>query len=380
MLDKFFSKLDTVHRVSTVEERDALYKQRYKLYIEELKWDLPEVDHKNKILKDSLDEDPNVIHLYTGSPENMLGSIRMITWPPGTIDAESYFVYSLNEVPHIHKLHCAEMGRLMIMPSSRGNLTFPSLMCKAMEVLVNEYNIDIILARCRPGLVPHYRKFGLRPYRVPLPNSPIGITMPLMCIPSDLEYQKAVASLVLPVFESTFASGKRACLDLEDFEPLLAEDNQLISYKAEDIWKAFQATISQPEVASGLFDQISEIDEKIILEGGLKMEVEKGAEITLEGKMEIELFFVLQGNFSVVVDNNVIARIGKGEVFGEMAFFREDSLRTATIQAAERGEVLVLSRKFIDKLRKKNPSAAFQIMFNLGRILSNRLATFTSYC
>lgn len=378
MYNKLFSKFDEVHRVTTVEEKEALYRQRYKLYFEELKFDIPDVDHKNKMLKDELDESPNAIHLYTGTPDNMLGSIRLLVWPPGEVDKGFFSLYSLQNFPHIQELRCAEAGRLMILPSSRGNLTFPSLVCKAYEILVNECNIDIMLSRCRPGLIPHYRKLGFRPYKAPLLDSPLGVTPPLICIPSDLDYQKSVASIVLPICENAFTKGKRHRLNIQDFEPILAEDNQLISYKTEQLWSSVEKTLAQTELSQGLFYQLSESDKKLILDGGIKMEVEEGTDVTLQGKMETELYFVLKGSFNVVVNNKVITQIGEGEVFGEMAFFREDSLRTATVKAAERGEVLVLSRKFIDKIEKESPSASSQILFNLGRILANRLAALTN--
>lgn len=34
-----------------------------------------------------------------------------------------------------------------------------------------------------------------------------------------------------------------------------------------------------------------------------------------------------------------------------------------------------LSRKFFEHMRKEHPEAAYQLLFNLGRVLSERLAT-----
>lgn len=68
-----------------------------------------------------------------------------------------------------------------------------------------------------------------------------------------------------------------------------------------------------------------------------------------------------------------LAVLEKGDVFGEIAFFSVSGRRSADVVAMTDGEVLVLNHSFLKELTVKNPEASWQILFNLGRILSERV-------
>ena len=99
-----------------------------------------------------------------------------------------------------------------------------------------------------------------------------------------------------------------------------------------------------------------------------------GAIVVNEGRKEQEMFIIADGLFEVLAKGERINILEKGDLFGEVAFFQEGGARTASVRALSDGKVLVIRRRFIDELRKKDPESAHILIFNLGRILSERLS------
>src|SRR5262245_7892074 len=109
----WLSGLETVRIATTAAEREAIYRFRYSVYIEELKYNY-DADHERKWLKQPEDEKPYTRLLYAGTPEDVKGSVRVRAWRPGAVPREVYDAISLELFPGIERLGVAHVGRLMI--------------------------------------------------------------------------------------------------------------------------------------------------------------------------------------------------------------------------------------------------------------------------
>ena len=86
------------------------------------------------------------------------------------------------------------------------------------------------------------------------------------------------------------------------------------------------------------------------------------------------MYIVLGGTLEVLsAEGRRLTVLGRGDLFGELAFFRDEGRRTASVKAASDCHLLVLRRHFLSELGKSDPDVALQLHFNLGRILSERL-------
>jgi CRP-like cAMP-binding protein len=74
----------------------------------------------------------------------------------------------------------------------------------------------------------------------------------------------------------------------------------------------------------------------------------------------------------------LLPQLEKGDLFGEVAFFRASGKRSATVKALTDGRLLVLRRKFLKEMAKRDPDTAFNILFNLGSMLSERFVAIRS--
>jgi hypothetical protein len=86
-----------------------------------------------------------------------------------------------------------------------------------------------------------------------------------------------------------------------------------------------------------------------------------------------EMYLVLRGSADVTTeDGRTLARLSRGDVFGEMALLRQ-AVRVASVVTREDVEVLVIDEGFLRRLRALYPRFAATFFLNIARILSDRL-------
>jgi CRP/FNR family cyclic AMP-dependent transcriptional regulator len=86
---------------------------------------------------------------------------------------------------------------------------------------------------------------------------------------------------------------------------------------------------------------------------------------------------VLEGQLEVLADrgrrgHRRIASIGAGSVIGELSFF-DGQARSALVRAVTPAVLAELSRAEFDALAISNAALARRLLFDLGRILAQRL-------
>jgi CRP/FNR family transcriptional regulator, cyclic AMP receptor protein len=96
-----------------------------------------------------------------------------------------------------------------------------------------------------------------------------------------------------------------------------------------------------------------------------------------EGDPGEEMFIVRRGSFVISKAvtgrvEQVLARIGPGDFFGEMSLF-DRSPRSATIQADSDASVLALDRETLRRLTEVSPRAAAEFFYALVQVFIERL-------
>jgi CRP/FNR family transcriptional regulator, cyclic AMP receptor protein len=133
-----------------------------------------------------------------------------------------------------------------------------------------------------------------------------------------------------------------------------------------------------------LFQAFSDADRAALAHALRERSLRKGQVLLREGDGGDEMFLVRRG--TVVVSKavtgpveQVVARMGPGEFFGEMSLF-DRAPRSATIQADPSADVLllVLGRAQLESLIEANPRAAVSFFQALVRVFIERLRTSTN--
>jgi len=97
--------------------------------------------------------------------------------------------------------------------------------------------------------------------------------------------------------------------------------------------------------------------------------VEAGTQLTAQGDVGTQAFVVVSGEAEVRVDDKVVARIGTGEMIGEMSLLDRTSRRSATVVATTPMELLVLDPRSFSTLLDSHPSVTRQIAIGLAERL-----------
>lgn len=83
-------------------------------------------------------------------------------------------------------------------------------------------------------------------------------------------------------------------------------------------------------------------------------------------------YLILEGRTEVRDGDTVLARLGPGEHFGEMALLLDDTPRTADVVAVEDTTCLVISQWAFRSLVAAHPDMAIAVMGELARRLLDR--------
>lgn len=137
--------------------------------------------------------------------------------------------------------------------------------------------------------------------------------------------------------------------------------------------RRFQGKKGKSNLISALRQQLILHDNKQICEEvaglvSLKM-LEKKETLINQGDVDNDLFFILTGKFSVLVNGREVALRKSGQHVGEMALIDPSAKRSATVNAIEQSVVAVLSEHDFTIIANNNP----RIWRLISRELSDRI-------
>jgi small-conductance mechanosensitive channel len=109
-----------------------------------------------------------------------------------------------------------------------------------------------------------------------------------------------------------------------------------------------------------LFSGLSDPDLVLLVQSSAVLEHPAGAQIVTAGELDTSLFVILDGEVSVRKGGNVLARLGPGRFFGEMALLTGDP-RKADVVAETQATCLEVDREGFKMLLEKNPKVVENI-------------------
>jgi len=361
-------------RLANAAEVRAAQHLRYKTYVEEKGWaSKVEADHEQRILAESLDTHPASRIYCLGAEGAVEGAIRLTRWAPGEMPADRRAIYSLDQLPEAEHLSLVEVSNFMVAPSLRKTLAPVALMVWAFSRISREEPFDAALIFCTPGLLSRYLDIGLRPYG----GRPIahltGALIPLIGLSADVMHSVRQGS-IMAVPQALFRLAQPAVRpEVRALSDRLAGDTSLeTSPKA--LRKRLDAVVDahpdswlgtrSPRVRAALCD------------AGLMLRIPEDTVLIEPDVAQQEVFVVLEGVCEAFLEGQWVRPMGAGSLFGELALLRPDGKRTASVRAGRGGaQVLLLPRRFLDRLSASDPQAAFDFTFAMASLLAERLGS-----
>ena len=120
--------------------------------------------------------------------------------------------------------------------------------------------------------------------------------------------------------------------------------------------------------------QLNDRDVEWMTLNGHKIEVETGTKLIEKDKELDNLYIVLDGQLSVYNNSpsDSIAKLGSGEILGEMSFL-EARPPSVNVIATTHSRIFVIARKLINERMNSNPEFRSNFYYALALFLSNRL-------
>lgn len=344
---------------TTDEEREAVYRFRYEVYVEEMGRYRNTADHARRMLVD--EEDERSWNFYAWDGERVVASNRL-TWGPHGFSARQIEQYRLE--PFLAELPASALvvgERTMVAADYRGtDLAFE--FSNNMPLPIAPEQTLIAFGASEPHLVSFYAALGQFPY-------------------SDRNISSDEAGYLIP--NISFPNGTDALLGLGDGPGLPACVQRVLDGDCavtcpiivgdEAYWDALReyAVVLQQR-HGGLFEGLSTDEIRACADRSNILDCRAGDRIVKRDGTARNVYLVLAGSL-VARDGDVVrGRLEAGDVFGETAFVLECT-RTLDVYATVPGtRVLCLSERVLRRITADDGPLAVKLLRNLSKTLCLR--------
>ena len=121
-----------------------------------------------------------------------------------------------------------------------------------------------------------------------------------------------------------------------------------------------------------IFGQLTDVDVDWLARSGKKRRVGKSTTLIRQGVPVDTLYIVLEGELAVLQGNREIARLGVGEMAGEMSFV-DARPPSATVATSKDSVVYAIPTRTLESALTANPPFAARFYKSVATFLSDRL-------
>ena len=361
-----------IEAASSDAEREAIYRFRYRVYVEEMNRYRSIADHDGKRL---VEPDDAQSHLYYAADgEAVVGTMRL-TWG-GDAPFTDRHIEQYDLAPFLEAVPQDQMvigERFMVERAYRGTDLIFRLFCSYLQ-FVNERRIQLIFGDSEPHLLNLYQGLGFRTYSGKNVNSPeTGYLIPLVMVPEDLDYMRTIKSPLCDVLQDFGEAAQMpACV------PNLIEGGGAVTSQrltARDAyWRDIKQALDINARKVQLFDGLSEDQALRCIGKSNLIECRRGDRLIKRGNVAQNMFVVVSGTLEVRDDEgDVVSWAGAGDIVGEMAFFLKSPRSMDVYAATDDVRVLSLSESVIKTMIEEDSTLAATLLLNVSKMLCYKL-------
>jgi Cyclic nucleotide-binding domain/Acetyltransferase (GNAT) domain len=292
----------------------------------------------------------------------VIGCVRVTQADEIAAISESREEYHLSEFPPALLVRTQVFTRLAILQPYRKTAASLVLLRQLWDDAMAG-NMLAALLSCEPGLYAGYLRLGFRPLGGVHQGASGGFRIPMVAILHDRDHVRRIRSPMLP--QLARIEGPLPQEAVEWYRMLEARHGPI------DPGVAFHVNDSAHDVHALLTRGLSNAGRAQFLRNAMEVKCRPGDVVLGAGDGGRSMGFVQRGAVQVEVEGRVVAVLGEGELFGEIAVAL-DTTRTANVVAVgEDTRVLMLSQTCLDRL--KDPADVTQVWKNLARVLATKL-------
>jgi CRP-like cAMP-binding protein len=356
----------------TEAEREAVYRLRYDVYVEEMGRYQTVADHEHRLLREDVDDQSRIS--YAEIDGEVVATARLTWGGDGPFPQRMIDQYSL--APFLEELPADAIAvgeRAMVRPPLRGTDLLHRMMIAGMD-WVAERRIQLIFGDCEPHLLNLYLGLGMRTYSRTNINSPeAGYLIPIVTVVEDIDHFRSLNS-PLTEHHRDFGDDKRIPAIIQR---ILAEGTAVTSRvhtSSTEYWSQVHGALRELEANRvSALDGFTEEEAAKCLDKSTIIQCRQGDQVLKKGGVARNLFVVLDGVLEVRDGDIVQAVFTAGDVFGEMAFLLERPRSADVFSATDGTRILSLSEAQLRKMIASEPAIAAQLLLNISKMLCLRI-------
>ncbi len=361
----------SIREAVSSEDREAVYRLRYEIYVEEMGRKQTFADHERRRVEEPFDE--GALLLMAEEDGRIVGTLRCNMRRNGPLECEE--LYDMEKFAPFYPDAVSMTTKLMVRQSHRNSSATGLLVTSAYDRMRSQ-GIRLDFIDTNPHLVRLYQQMGYRMYKDNINHPDYGSVIPMVFLLDDLEYLEAIQSPFrrqakrYPTTRETWEFFRDHFGNFAYIRPVFATDpDELLSILTVDKHR------KPNEVLTFLQDFNEEETHRLLNQLDL-IQYRAGEIVFREGDEGTGMFCILEGQAEVVRDGPLgkqvpVAILNPGEIFGELGFVANIK-RSATIRVRADAKILVLSPSEFRKMEAKDPKLAVKLLTNLFKILVKR--------
>jgi hypothetical protein len=345
---------------TTAEEKSAVYRFRYSVYVREMGRYQDTADHERCWLHEPEDDQSRIF--YASEANEVVATTRLTWGGDGGFSERQIEQYALARF--IEELGTDQMAvgeRAMIVPRLRGTDLLTRMMAISREFIA-ESGIRAIFGACEPHLLTSYLGMGNHTYAEQNINSKeAGYLIPLISFPHGAEALRSDEKGDWPAcIEDVLAAGGAVTSSLHQ--------------GSEDYWSEIQSALHELEDQKiSALDGLGQDEADRVLSKSNIIECNAGDRILKKGGVARNIFVVLEGTLEARDNERIVGVLTAGDVFGEMAFLLNRPRALDVYAATDDARILSLSESTIRRMIQDDSEVAAKMLLNISRMLCVRL-------
>lgn len=347
---------------STKAEKEAIYKLRYQVYVEEMgKTPIISANHDKKKIMDVMDDQSVLVYAQLGS--EVIGTLRVTIGKMDTFPTELQEVFKMKRFADFfqgaeNQKQCIST-KMMVIPQYRSSQATYLLLSKGYEIF-REERLQFTYGGCSPYLVPLYERLGFRRLGYNFIERGFGLIIPLFLITEDIEHLQKVRSPFLRVAKQRKNSPEAAKWFLEEFPQSTKVVNTQLTTK-EQMWAYVQRELRGQSIS--ILKGLMEEEAMLVLQMGTIFHCQEGETIINTGEVTKELYILLSGKVTVLC-NGVTSERVPGQSFGRAGLI-QPQVQINDVSATVESEVMVICQQSFEKLNRSYPTIGIKVLQNL---------------
>lgn len=349
---------------TTNDEKEAIYKFRYQVYIEEMGKPLDSADHVNGKIYDPTDDWSVLIYAKINSI--IIGTSRLTIAKATDFPVPLQKIFSMDTFENLYPHARLSLAtKLAIKAEYRGSQVLYLISSKAYEVW-RELNVQYTFGGCNPYLIPLYEQLGFQRFAANFTDPGYGMLTPLVLIIEGISHFRAVRSPFYRIARRWTNDPMPSTKFLDAFPSVQSFVNtQLISKEA--LWDIVTLMLGcSPLRGIPVLNGLNKEDAAALLHLGAIFPCAPGDQIYGRGEKSSEIYILLSGALLLERLDHVLT-IRPGDFFGSSAPSIPQQVRE-TVTAVKDANILVISWQALERFSHKHPAAATQVMKNLERL------------